>query len=93
MSWFSPAELPDNKYFLFGQGGGEKLAKMAQSTLLAQIPIVQSVREAGDNGTPAAAQDGHVLNTTFDSLVKNTVQQVNLRHELYEPTRIVKMQN
>jgi len=93
MSWFILAELPDNKYFLFGQGGGEKLAKMAQSTLLAQIPIVQSVREAGDNGTPAAAQDGHVLNTTFDSLVKNTVQQVNLRHELYEPTRIVKMQN
>lgn len=92
MSWFTPQELPDNKYYLFGQGGGKKLADMAQANLLAQIPIVQSVREGGDEGQPAATQEGHILNETFSQLVQNTVKQVNLRHELFEPTRIVKVQ-
>lgn len=57
MSWFTPAELPDNKYFIFGKGGGEALAGKYHVPLLGQIPIVQSVREAGDAGTPAALSD------------------------------------
>src|SRR5690606_7221920 len=48
MSWFTPAELPDHKYLLFGSGGGEKLARIGETPLLAQLPLVQSVREAGD---------------------------------------------
>jgi ATP-binding protein involved in chromosome partitioning len=92
MSWFTPAELPNNKYYLFGQGGGQKLADVAQATLLAQIPLVQSVREGGDSGNPAASQRDHVLSNTLTKLAENVVKQVKLRHELYEPTRIVKMQ-
>jgi ATP-binding protein involved in chromosome partitioning len=92
MSWFTPEELPDNKYFLFGKGGGSKLAKNGETSLLGQIPIVQSVREGGDNGKPVAGQKTHPLYQKFIALAKSVVHQVELRHELYEPTRIVRMQ-
>jgi len=58
MSWFTPAELPDNKYYIFGKGGGQMIADKYGLPLLGQIPIVQSVREGGDEGTPAALTDG-----------------------------------
>ena len=58
MSWFTPAELPDNKYYIFGQGGGQLIADKYGLPLLGQIPLVQSVREGGDEGTPAALADG-----------------------------------
>ena len=61
MSWFTPAELPDNKYYIFGQGGGAAIAEKYGLRLLGQIPIVQSVREGGDTGTPAALADGPVF--------------------------------
>lgn len=62
MSWFTPEELPQNRYYIFGKGGGEKIAKKYDIPLLAQIPLVQSIREDGDEGTPAA------LGTRSDSL-------------------------
>ena len=93
MSWFTPEELPDNKYYLFGKGGGEQLARLAESTILAQIPLVQSVREAGDMGLPAAAQQGHILSGIFSKMAQNTVHQIQKRNELSEPTRIVKVQS
>ncbi|MFZ1750400.1 MAG: Mrp/NBP35 family ATP-binding protein [Saprospiraceae bacterium] len=92
MSWFTPAELPDNKYYIFGKGGGKKLASLANVEILAQLPIVQSVREGGDQGIPAAAQNNHVLVETLKKLALNTVRQINVRHELHEPTRIVKIE-
>ncbi|MBK9254401.1 MAG: Mrp/NBP35 family ATP-binding protein [Saprospiraceae bacterium] len=92
MSWFTPAELPENKYFIFGQGGGQELAESAQSVLLGQIPLVQSVMQGGDDGVPAAQQKDHPLYNTFAKLAENVIKQVELRHQLYEPTRIVKMQ-
>src|SRR5256885_14286045 len=52
MSWFTPAELPDNKYYLFGKDGGKKLAEEYDLPLLGQIPLVQSIREGGDKGVP-----------------------------------------
>jgi len=61
MSWFTPAELPDNKYYIFGQGGGAAIAEKYGLRLLGQIPLVQSVREGGDTGTPAALADGPVF--------------------------------
>ena len=61
MSWFTPAELPDNRYYIFGRGGAEALAAKYNLPLLAQIPLVQSVCESGDNGTPAALEDGEVF--------------------------------
>ena len=54
MAWFTPAEHPDEKYYIFGQGGGLRMAEKYQIPLLGQIPIVQSIREGGDNGEPAA---------------------------------------
>ena len=93
MSWFTPAELPDNKYHIFGQGGGKKLAKESKSTLLGQIPLVQSVREAGDAGTPIIVSQQQ---PTFDALMnicKNTLRQVAMRNEMLSPTQQVKMQS
>ena len=58
MSWFTPAELPENRYYLFGRGGGEMIADKYGIPLLGQIPLVQSVREGGDEGKPAALEDG-----------------------------------
>ncbi|MDD3200454.1 MAG: Mrp/NBP35 family ATP-binding protein [Bacteroidales bacterium] len=60
MSWFTPAELPDNKYYIFGKDGCRRMAEKYDLPLLGQIPIVQSVREGGDNGTPEALHDGPV---------------------------------
>ncbi|MBQ0118569.1 MAG: Mrp/NBP35 family ATP-binding protein [Paludibacteraceae bacterium] len=59
MAWFTPAELPENRYYIFGHDGGKRLAEELQVPLLGQIPLVQSIREAGDEGMPIALQEGH----------------------------------
>ena len=91
MSWFTPQELPDNKYYIFGQGGGKTLAKQAQTVLLGQIPLVQSIREGGDAGTPVVFQEGHPASAYYDEMAGKFIQQVYLRNESLEPTRIVHM--
>jgi ATP-binding protein involved in chromosome partitioning len=92
MSWFTPKELPDNKYFLFGEGGGKKLARMSNSMLLGQIPLVQGIREGGDSGKPIVQQeDDPVSKDAFLQVAKNTLQQVAIRNEMIAPTQIVKM--
>ncbi len=90
MSWFTPEELPNNKYYLFGQGGGKRLAQKANAALLGQIPIVQSIREAGDAGQPAILQTGIVANA-FTEIAKKTLQQVAVRNEHIAPTSTVKI--
>lgn len=91
MSWFTPKELPNNKYFLFGQGGGKKLAKQSESMLLGQIPIVQGIREAGDGGYPAVLQNDPLLTKPFMKVAENTARQVAVRNEMLAPTEIVQM--
>lgn len=59
MAWFTPAELPENRYYIFGRDGGKTLAEEMNVPLLGQIPLVQSIRESGDNGQPIALQQGH----------------------------------
>lgn len=61
MSWFTPAELPNNKYYIFGKDGGKQLAEELNIPLLGQVPLVQSIREAGDDGTPIAMQENSVF--------------------------------
>ncbi len=78
MSWFTPAELPENKYYIFGQGGGKKLAKMSNSVLLGQIPLVQSVREGGDTGRPAITQSDNPAAAAFLEVARNTLRQVGV---------------
>jgi ATP-binding protein involved in chromosome partitioning len=92
MSWFTPAELPNNKYYLFGEGGGKKLAKMSNSMLLGQVPIVQSVREAGDAGKPIVMDEKAAVRSAFMKVGENVLRQVAVRNEMLDPTQIVKMQ-
>lgn len=91
MSWFTPEELPGSKYKIFGEGGGKRLAKLSNSMLLGQVPLVMSVREGGDSGVPVAAQDGHPLNDTWKDIALKTVRQVHIRNELRPPTETVKV--
>ena len=68
MAWFTPAELPQNKYYIFGKDGGKALAEELKVPLLGQIPLVQSIREGGDEGVPVALQAGHPAATAFDAI-------------------------
>jgi ATP-binding protein involved in chromosome partitioning len=91
MSWFTPEELPNNKYFIFGKGGGASLALKGETELLSQIPLVQGVREGGDSGIPISLQAGHPVAEVFDKLALRTVAQVEKRNKIKAPTRIVEM--
>jgi len=93
MAWFTPEELPDNKYFIFGEGGGKKLAKLSKSVLLGQVPLVQGIREGGDAGTPVATQTDNPLKEKFEDLALNTIRQVQIRNEVLGPTTTVDMKN
>lgn len=93
MAWFTPAELPNNRYYLFGREGGKKLAEELSIPLLAQIPIVQSVCDAGDSGLPVAAHTGTMLATYFENLANNVVMQVNKRNNDAPPTKKVEVTN
>ena len=68
MAWFTPAELPQNKYYIFGKDGGKRLAEDLQVPLLGQIPLVQSIREGGDEGLPIVLQNGHPAATVFNKI-------------------------
>ena len=82
MSWFTPAELPNNKYHIFGQGGGKRLAKEANTILLGQVPIVMSICDDGDQGKPSTwSGEGH-LQVTFNNMTDKLVQQVQIRNEM-----------
>ena len=70
MAWFTPAELPNNKYYIFGKDGGKALAEELQIPLLGQIPLVQSIREGGDDGTPIALQIGHPAAEAFNIICR-----------------------
>jgi ATP-binding protein involved in chromosome partitioning len=90
MAWFTPDELPDNKYFIFGEGGGRKLAEKNEVELLGQIPIVQSIRESGDNGYPAAMKDGEISDA-FKHLAENVARQVAIRNASMSETKKVEV--
>ena len=94
MSWFTPDELPNNKYRIFGEGGGKKLAQMSNSMLLGQIPLTMSVRESGDQGQPIiSAQKNNEITKAFMEIAKNVARQVALRNDVLEPTKVVTMKN
>ena len=71
MAWFTPAELPENRYYIFGKDGGKALAAELHIPLLGQIPLVQSIREGGDEGTPIALQTGHPAAAVFETIASN----------------------
>ena len=91
MAWFTPAELPENKYYLFGREGAKRLAEEMNVPLLGQIPIVQSICEGGDNGLPVALNDDTLTGQAFAALADNVVRQIELRNATMAPTRIVEV--
>jgi ATP-binding protein involved in chromosome partitioning len=77
MAWFTPAELPDNKYYIFGRDGAKNLAQGMNVPFLGSIPLVQSVCEAGDAGRPAVYQENTPISRAFDELVHNFTEELN----------------
>lgn len=92
MAWFTPAELPENKYYIFGEGGCKALAEKMDVPLLGQIPIVQSIREGGDSGKPVALDPDTVTGNAFAELAIKVVERVNYRNENMDATEVVAMQ-
>ncbi|MDP6909339.1 MAG: P-loop NTPase, partial [Flavobacteriales bacterium] len=91
MAWFTPEELPENKYYIFGKDGVKGLCEQLDLPLLGQIPLVQSVREAGDVGRPALLQESTPIAEEFKNLATAVVEQVNLRNITLEPTKKVEI--
>ena len=81
MSWFTPEELPDNKYYIFGRDGAKNLSEGLGVPFLGQIPIVQSLRESGDIGKPAVLQEESLISGVFDELVENFTKQLEAKHK------------
>ncbi len=88
MSYFTPAELPDNKYYIFGKDGGKQLAEEFELTLLGQIPIVQSIREGGDSGVPAMVGNDAITKKAFEEFAANTVRGIAMRNANMPATQI-----
>jgi ATP-binding protein involved in chromosome partitioning len=91
MAYFTPAELPDNRYYIFGQGGGRNLAEKYDVTFLGQIPLVQRIREAGDEGKPAFLEDEPFTKRAFQDLAETLAQQVAVRNATVEKTKRVEV--
>lgn len=91
MAYFTPEELPNNKYYIFGQEGAKNLAADLNVPFLGEVPIVQSIREAGDYGRPAAMQEGSVIEAVFQEITRNVVQQTVNRNESLPATEAIKI--
>ena len=91
MSYFSPPEHPEKKYYLFGKEGAQKLAKTMEVPFLGELPLIQSIREAGDVGRPAALQEGTNIPLAFDEIARNIVSEVAKRNKDLPPTEIVRI--
>jgi ATP-binding protein involved in chromosome partitioning len=91
MSWFTPAELPENKYFIFGKEGGLRLAEELKIPLLGQIPLVQSICESGETGLPSALNDESITGKMFSRLAENVVARVDERNRTMEATHRVEV--
>nr|WP_294894979.1 Mrp/NBP35 family ATP-binding protein [uncultured Pedobacter sp.] len=80
MSYFTPAELPENKYYIFGKNGGKELAELYNTPFLGELPLVQSVSEAGDSGSPVVLQADNVMSVAFIELAQKVAQQIAIRN-------------
>ena len=91
MAYFTPKELPNNKYYIFGQDGAKNLAIDIKTKFLGEIPLVQSIREAGDIGRPVALQNGSVLENSFSEITKEMVAELLKRNKNLPPTEVVRI--
>jgi len=93
MAYFTPEELPDNKYYIFGKQGAQNLSEDLNVAFLGEIPLVQSIREAGDSGRPAALQEETPLARAFEKITKKVIEELNSRNEILPPTEVIQMTN
>ncbi len=91
MAYFTPAELPENKYFIFGEGGGQELGTKWNVPLLGQVPLVQSIRESGDSGMPEVLKENSPAGKVFEEVAQAVAQQVSVRNAGLEKTKIVQI--
>ncbi len=91
MAYFTPEELPNNKYYIFGKEGAKNLAEDLQVPFLGEIPLVQSIREAGDYGRPAALQTASIIETIFEEVTRNVVRETVARNENLPATEAIKI--
>jgi ATP-binding protein involved in chromosome partitioning len=91
MSYFTPAELPNNKYYIFGKDGAKNLAADLNTAFLGEVPLVQSIRESGDVGHPVALQENTPLEDAFKEITKNALEQLLKRNTDLPPTEVVRI--
>ncbi len=91
MAYFTPEELPNNKYYIFGEAGARNLSEDLKVPFLGEIPLVQSIREAGDVGRPAAMQTATAIEASFEEITRNVVQEVVGRNKSLPPTEAIKI--
>lgn len=91
MAYFTPEELPENKYYIFGKEGAKNLAEDLNVSFLGEVPLVQSIREAGDVGRPAALQTATPIETAFEEITRNVVQEMVARNKSMPPTEAIKI--
>lgn len=91
MAYFTPEELPNNKYYIFGKEGAKNLAEDLSVPFLGEVPIVQSIREAGDYGRPAALQTATAVQTAFEELARSVVSETVKRNDNLPPTEAIKI--
>jgi ATP-binding protein involved in chromosome partitioning len=89
MSYFTPAELPSNKYYIFGKEGGKRLADEYEIPFLGEIPLVQGIREGGDKGVPAMVGDDIITKKAFEEFAGNTVRSIAMRNANMKTTEVV----
>ena len=91
MAYFTPAELPDNKYYIFGKQGAKHLAEDSKIPFLGELPLIQSIREAGDAGHPVALQDGTAIAEIFIDITKNVVRETVKRNKALPATQAIQI--
>ncbi len=91
MAYFTPAELPENKYYIFGKGGAKQMAEQFDLPFLGEIPLVQSIREGGDKGIPASVDDEPITKHAFSTLAQAVARSVAMRNANMEPTKILEI--
>ena len=91
MAYFTPAELPNNKYYIFGKDGGKRLADEFDMNFLGQIPIVQSIREGGDNGKPVMATDEAITKKAFEEFTAAAVRSISMRNAEMPATQLLEI--
>jgi ATP-binding protein involved in chromosome partitioning len=93
MAWFTPAELPGNRYYIFGKEGGKRYAEEVGIPLLGQIPLVQGICDSGDQGSPVVLDESSPVSSAFKELAENIARQVSIRNSSTEPTKVVEMKS